>query len=594
MQKYAIILVRVSTYKQDYDAQILDLENYAKSKGFNRFKVIETKETGLADLSDKVGTNQMFAFVNQNPNYKTVFATEISRIGRRQSVLHQIKEWFIQNRVQLHIKDTGYSLFDDSGVVSVAGEMMFSLYGLFAESEIKQRLERFVRKRKELMEKGLSISGKTLFGYKRQVLENEKTTLVLDKENADIVRKIFNWYLKGIDSTTKNPSIKRITLECIKKGFPSYTHSKRNVNKLLKEEGYTGYKTTNNKRKNPKFSKSSLEPEYLISGNIIRYPVIVDRALFDSVQSKLRDNIVNGDKETKHVTLLAKLINCPACGRKMSANYRITTDGAKNSYRCTSRTDATPCKSKKSISMSLIDNAIWSVIKTDSKALGKQIEKLNPNLELVDLEAQRNNLLLREEEIQLEINAIGNNLRNFSNLKYIKTRAIEDSQMKRLEKLDREQGKIQQELARVETSRISIEKESSNTESILSINLDKIEGSKELLKKYINLFVKEIDITQHGVKYTVLRITLKYYTQNQYISRIQKKQDKNFYQYCYIIIDKRVTRQIKLIREKAHQKEQESKLFEPSMRKVIPRIMNDLDKGKVAALKFIPYTKLYI
>ena len=41
--------------------------------------------------------------------------------------------------------------------------------------------------------------------------------------------------------------IKKITLECIKRGFPKYTHSKRNINKLLKEEGYVGEKTTNNK-----------------------------------------------------------------------------------------------------------------------------------------------------------------------------------------------------------------------------------------------------------------------------------------------------------------------------------------------------------
>jgi hypothetical protein len=33
----------------------------------------------------------------------------------------------------------------------------------------------------------------------------------------------------------KNPSIKAISLECIKLGYHKYTHSKRNVNKLLKE-----------------------------------------------------------------------------------------------------------------------------------------------------------------------------------------------------------------------------------------------------------------------------------------------------------------------------------------------------------------------
>jgi hypothetical protein len=46
---------------------------------------------------------------------------------------------------------------------------------------------------------------------------------------------IFNWYI-GLNNV-KNPSIKAISLECIKLGYHKYTH-KRNVNKLLKEAAY--------------------------------------------------------------------------------------------------------------------------------------------------------------------------------------------------------------------------------------------------------------------------------------------------------------------------------------------------------------------
>ena len=101
----AIILVRVSTYVQDYQPQVDDLINYAKKLGYNKFEKIDTKETGLADLKNKEGFERLKSFVKNNPNYKTVFATELSRIGRRQSVLHQIKEWFVSNKIQLHLKD---------------------------------------------------------------------------------------------------------------------------------------------------------------------------------------------------------------------------------------------------------------------------------------------------------------------------------------------------------------------------------------------------------------------------------------------------------------------------------------------------------
>jgi hypothetical protein len=71
---------------------------------------------------------------------------------------------------------------------------------------------------------GLSI-GKLLFGYDRSKLEKQKNTLVVNDEQATIVRTIFNWYINGLNNV-KNPSIKAISLECIKLGYHKYTHSK--------------------------------------------------------------------------------------------------------------------------------------------------------------------------------------------------------------------------------------------------------------------------------------------------------------------------------------------------------------------------------
>ncbi len=189
----AVILVRVSTVIQDYLPQVEDLIGYAKKLGYTKFHKIETKESGLADLNDKEGLEKLKSFIRDNKDYKTIFATELSRIGRRQSILHQIKEWLFANKIQLYLKDTGYTLFDSSGNISAAGEIMFTLYGFFAESEVKAKKDRFQRAKKHLMKMGLSISGKTLFGYKKQISEKQKSTLILDEKNSDIVKQIFNW-----------------------------------------------------------------------------------------------------------------------------------------------------------------------------------------------------------------------------------------------------------------------------------------------------------------------------------------------------------------------------------------------------------------
>ena len=365
MNKCSILLVRVSTLLQDYEPQIEDLKKYAKTMGYTKYKIIETKESGLVDLDKKVGTHQLFTFIKENPQYRVVFTTEISRLGRRQSVLHQIKEWFVKNNIQLFVKDIGYSLLDDHGKVTMGGEMMFSMYGLFAETEIQQKKDRFRRAKQSLMELGYSISGKPLFGYERVVGEGGKNTLVLHKENSNIVRTIFNWYINGVDIYETRVSIKRIVLESIKMGFPKYTHSKRNVNKLLKEEGYTGEKITNNKRKNTEYKEGESVDMYFVTNNKIKYPVIIDKDTFNLVQQRLKDNNSRVEKSTKKTTILSKLIKCEKCGNHYGGNYRIVKGRKLDTYRCSCRNGVGITKNTQSISMSMIDSSIWSLIKTD-------------------------------------------------------------------------------------------------------------------------------------------------------------------------------------------------------------------------------------
>jgi DNA invertase Pin-like site-specific DNA recombinase len=591
--KKAILLVRVSTSIQDYDAQIYDLRNYAESNGFIELKVIETKESGLADLDSKVGTNEMFKFIKHNPEYRTVFTTEISRLGRRQSILHQIKEWFVLNKIQLHIKDLNYSLFEN-GSVSPAGEMMFTLYGMFAESEIKQRKDRFIRKKKELMENGYSIGGKLLFGYNRKRDLNKRNTLVKNEDEAHVVRTIFNWYLNGLDSTYRNPSIKRITLQCIKLGLHKYTHSKRNVNKLLKEEGYTGFKTTNNKRKNPNFGKNDFEKEYLITQNKIKYPQIIERKIFDQVQTKLKSNILNADKETKHITILSKLINCPSCGRKLSANYRNKNGETKNSYRCTSRTDAIPCDSKLSFSMNLLDSAVWSLIKVDIPALTKKIGELRPNIELLELSRFKQNLLNRIDEVDKEINEVIYTLNNLKHMKNVQVKDFVSQQSKKIDKLDLERNRLENETVSVSNKLIQLENQSNDIQNILTNNLMYIESSKEEVKRYINGFVESIDIYHHDREKTILKIKIIDFTTEGVWSQLKTMYEKlniNLSQYSYLIIDKRVTRQIKLICEAlrtAENLEEDSVLIN----KIMPRIFEEFKTKNYASSKHIPFTKL--
>lgn len=583
MKRYAILLVRVSSIIQDFEAQIYDLKQYGTTLGYTDFHVVSTKETAFADLNQKVGTSEMFKFIKENPQFNTVLTTEISRLARRQSVLHQIKEHCINNQIQILIKDIGFKLLDENGKLRQESEMTFTLYGMFAESEVKQKLERFVRKRKELMQMGVSISGKLLFGYDRLLVpEINKKTLVVNDEQANIVREIFNWYLNGLKTNNnpiiKNPSIKTISIECVKRGYHPYTHSKRNVNKLLKEEGYTGNKTTNNKRKNPKFGIVTNEPEYLTSSSVIKYPPIIDQETFDKVQTKLKSNIINSDKETKHTTLLAKLISCPSCGRKLQGNYRKRIGESKNSYRCTSRGDTQPCDSRKSLSMNLIDSAVWSFIKADLPELSRKINEINPDEYLVELDSHFNNFILRENEIKKEIEEHVQVIKSMGKLTSSNVIELVQNAGKKIERLESDLNKIEQEKSKIESNKLLIYNKQDNVEAVINDNIVKIETSKDMLKKYINSFVDHINILEHNVKHTVLELVIKDFS-------IRKDYNDYFgdklpiqIELGYIVLDKTITRNIKGVCFKAQSASADYSIFNSlTTTKMIPMVKNEMN-----------------
>lgn len=552
----AIILVRVSTLIQDTKPQIDDLTNYAKSKGYKVVKIIETKESGFTNFEVKQGTNEMFSYLNDNPTCKTVIATEISRLARRQSVLHTIKEYFVKNKIQFICKDTNYSLFDDAGKETIGGNMMFTLYGMFAENEMREKKDRFIRSKQSLMRNGFSISGKTLFGYKRKTLENKRTTLIKDDNDSKIVTIIYDWYLNGIDKSRKNPSIKTITLECIIRGFPKYTHIKRNVNKLLKEQGYTGYKVTNNKRKNPEYNNENSVEKYIITNNEIKYPQIIDNETFEKVQTKLLSNNTNVEKSSKHTTILSKLILCK-CGARYNANYRVVKGLDKSSYRCSSRSSAKPCNNKNALSLNLFDSAIWNIIKSDLEVLTEQIKIKNPDSvkwdykqRIENLQASKDALISKfETTISMYLMLINNKNTSKNHLKDFEIKSKEHD--KHIKQIDNEIAKLQ--------SKSSINKDLNiNILQKINDNILEIEKSKELLKEYVNTFVEHIEILNQSVKHSVIKV--RFYDNSinnrdergisepieQYTKRLFKLSTIQMANENIFVIDKTITRNIKL------------------------------------------------
>ena len=544
MKKYAIVLVRVSSLIQDTKPQKKALLDYAKNLGFTNIHVIETKESGLADELDKVGTTEMFNYIEQNPVYQTVICSEISRLARRQSVLYSLRDWFVNNRIQLIFKDGNYRLFDENGEVSEIGYTLFSMYGMFAESEIRAKKFRFQQAKISLMKEGLSIPGKELFGYKRVPFDKKRNTYKLHPENAEIVKKIFFWYLNGIEGTGINhTSISKIVNHCRSlSDFPKYTNSKRNINKLLKEEAYTGFKITSNKRKNPEFKNNNKTNQYIVTNTEIKYPQIISKEIFENVQNLLKTNNSRVEKSNTNTTLLAKLITCEFCGRYFLANYRVLNGINKSAYRCSGRSSVHQCENKHAVSVEMLDSAVWIVLKSDINTFSNAVKQFNPDEELRKTE----NLILKVKE---KINSVESELLNVSDFKKVlkkikNNKAIGDNLIdigKQIAKYDRELGKLNEEILLLENKKKMIDIRNSDLKSVVQSNLDVIEKSKESVKNYMNFFIENIAIKFQSTRYTILKIKLKYHTRSK-----NKNLKLDFDDYVFLLLDKKQTLNIKL------------------------------------------------
>lgn len=493
--KKCIILTRVSTTQQDYQFQLDALYKYAEDLGLDKpLTDISTKESGFRSMESKDGFKKVIKFLTDN-DCKIVLCTELSRLAREKIILEQIKQWFVNNKIQLYIKDQNFKLFNDKGEVDMTTDIIFSVYASMAQSEMKEKKKRMSRGLHSLLSSGYSVVGESAFGYKKQKTKEKingkyRTELIIDEEEAQQVRMVFDWYLNGIDGDKTKCSCLAITKESIARGLNPYLTKLSNVKKCLNNEGYTGSKTTHNKRKNPAFWEygHTDEPRYIYSSsNTIKYPPIISRELFDAVQEKMRagynhredvGNNVLADKSRSHVTLLSKILVCPDCGRFLIGNYRLREERLMAYYRCNHRGGAT----RSTYAMPLIDTAVWSFCKSNwetyiqflKKSAGTDTSEIEKRIS--NIEAQIASIEGEKDEYLEQVLSLG----KMSNK--IKAKVKE---------------KVDDYNSQMNDLRITIVKEKENLETIkrmtdLSDSEIALENSKTEMRKYIQLLVNNV------------------------------------------------------------------------------------------------------
>lgn len=234
-------------------------------------------------------------------------------------------------KVARELKELGIGIFFEEqniNTLSGDGEMMLAVLASFAQEESRSMSENNKWTMKKKFERGEIMVNTTRFmGYDK----NEFGELVINREQAKIVRRIFDMYLSGI-------GMFRIAALLNDENVPTITGGKwyeGTIRGMLKNEKYKGdcilqkYYTPENRR-NTSVRNNGEVQSYYIEEN---HPAIVSKAEWDKVQQIMqrhkeqRKIAADGTDKYKNRYPLSGILICPYCGkalrRKQVYNKRI-------------------------------------------------------------------------------------------------------------------------------------------------------------------------------------------------------------------------------------------------------------------------------
>lgn len=198
--------------------------------------------------------------------------------------------------------------------------------------DISRKVKSGVWARKE---RGLYVAAKAPYGYMKD--EKDRNKLIVNDEEARIVKKIFQMYNKGDTMGEIARKLSNDKIYC-----PSYNGFEKNKNgeygwtystisKILKNKAYLGHteygKVINLSYKSKKV-KQIPRSEWKIAYNT--HKAIISQELFDSVQSRI--NLNQRAKSHTHKWILNGIVYCKECGEPMQLKVKYRKDGSTISF----------------------------------------------------------------------------------------------------------------------------------------------------------------------------------------------------------------------------------------------------------------------
>lgn len=271
-----------------------------------------------------------------------------SRLGRNYPELGRlIEDYFPQKGVRvISVLNNLDSVKDPRGYCSA----IVSFSNIVNDDYIRQLSIKIKCTLTMKRERGEFIGNYAPFGYQKDPADRHR--LVVDEEQAEIVRKIFDWYEDGMSASSIAKRLNAMQIMTpgdfkIRDGCKSFITHDRNSSKLhawttttiatiLKNEVYIG-NMVQGKHKSVSYRSKKMmltdESEWtVVEGTHV--PIISDEQFAIIHERFARRTRISPGKT--HVYPLSGLVSCGACGHRMN---RVVSQGYAR-YRCMTRTYA--------------------------------------------------------------------------------------------------------------------------------------------------------------------------------------------------------------------------------------------------------------
>ena len=287
-------------------------------------KVIEFADDGRSGTNfDRPGVTKLLELAKQG-KVNCIIVKDFSRWGRDYIAVSDYLEQifpFLQIRF-ISVNDDYDSetlQYGSAGMVDVGFKnIMHDLYS----KELSQKLR---IAKQQLFAAGKYHSSFAFYGYTKS--PTEKYKLIVDKDTAPIVRKIFWWADSGKSTTeiAKMLNDKKVPPPMAalakQKGFKRYLKddnygriwTSSSVRRILKDERYTGksiYGRTKIESIGSKRSVQQPENQWVVVPDML--PVVISQSVYDSVQPKLKKHVKAKNEKTNR--LFCGNVRCGHCG----------------------------------------------------------------------------------------------------------------------------------------------------------------------------------------------------------------------------------------------------------------------------------------